>query len=54
MKFIKQAFGEFNFHMNDHECKNRFIIMTFKIGVYCLQSGHIFNENLHRCYRHRQ
>ena len=34
---FKQAFGEFNkFNMKDHECKNCFIIMTLKIGFYCL------------------
>ena len=48
MKYIIRAFGEFiNFILNvfvlsyDYEKKRRFC---------SLQSGHIFNKNLHRCY----
>ena len=28
--------------------------MTFKIGFYRLQSGHVFNEKLHCCYERPQ
>ena len=28
--------------------------MTFKTGFYRLRSGHIFNENVHRCYERRK
>ena len=31
-----------HFILNDHECKICFIIGLLKIGIYRLQSGHIF------------
>ena len=49
MKFIKPS--ESSIKINEMiMCGDSFYHITFKIGLCRLQSGHIFNGNLHHCY----
>ena len=43
LKFIKGAFSEFNKFNMKVTVSVRFVL-SFEIGFYCLQSGHISNE----------